>query len=113
AVGIDLDGVEPFWLEENLMALLIGEAHDLILDRWAIARPAAVDDPGINRRAVQRSADRLVRFVIGVRDVTRHLLLRDLLGRERERRGRIVAVLDLEPLKVDRARVETRACARL
>ena len=46
AVRIDLVRREPFGLEENLVARPVGEAHDLVLDRRAIARPDALDDPG-------------------------------------------------------------------
>src|SRR4051812_7961843 len=113
AVRIDFDGIEPFRLKENLVPLLVGEADDLILDRRAITRPAALDNAGIYRRAVQRGADRVVRARIGVSDVARDLPLGDLLGRKRERHRRVITVLDLEPLEVDRAGIEPRARAGL
>src|SRR5262249_60948546 len=39
AVWIDGRIVEPFRLEKNLMPVALAEAHDLVLDRGAIARP--------------------------------------------------------------------------
>jgi len=42
-VGINLDGIEALGLEENLMPLLIMEAHHLIFDRRAVARPLALN----------------------------------------------------------------------
>jgi hypothetical protein len=43
AVGVDLVGVQALGLDENLVREFVGEAHDLVLDRRAIARPDALD----------------------------------------------------------------------
>ena len=43
------------------MPLALGEAHDLVLDRGAIARPDPGDVAGIERRAVEIGADQLMR----------------------------------------------------
>ena len=61
AVRIDRGVVEPLRLEENLVPVALAEAHDLVLDRRAIARPAARDLPGIHRRAMHVRPDDLVR----------------------------------------------------
>jgi len=55
------------------VARLAGEAMHLVLDRRAVARPDATDDPGIHRRAVKRSANDLVGALVGVRDPARQL----------------------------------------
>ncbi len=46
AVAVVLERVAAFRLEEDLVPLLVGEAHDLVLDRRAVARPAALDLAG-------------------------------------------------------------------
>ena len=58
AVRIDGVVVETFRLEKDLMPVALAEAHDLVLDRRTVARPAAVDLTGIHRRAMQIGADR-------------------------------------------------------
>ena len=75
----------PFGLQEDLVPVLVGEAHDLVLDRRAIARPAALDLAGVHRRAVQVRADQVVHRRVGVGDVAIELRLRDALGGEAER----------------------------
>jgi len=72
---------------------LVGKAHDLVLDRRAIAWPARLDLSGIHRRAVQVSADQLVYRFIGVGNVANELLLRDAFRGKAEGRGSGVAWL--------------------
>ena len=60
AVRIDGRIVQPLGLEEDLVAVAIGEAMDLVLDRRAVTRPDAADFPGEKRRAVEIGADDLV-----------------------------------------------------
>src|SRR3970282_2610589 len=38
AVRVYLVGVEPFGLDENLMPVLVGETHDLVIARGAVSR---------------------------------------------------------------------------
>src|SRR5690606_4301956 len=57
AVRIDGVVVEAFRLEEDLMTVALAEADDLVLDGWAIARPATLDLAGIHRRAVDIRLD--------------------------------------------------------
>ncbi len=47
------------------MAVAVGEAVDLVLDRRAIARPARTDRPGEQRRAVEIGANDVVAARIG------------------------------------------------
>lgn len=49
-VGIDRVVVETLGLEEDLVAVALAEAHHLVLDRGAIARPDALDLARIDRR---------------------------------------------------------------
>ena len=50
------------------MAVALGEADDLVLDRRAIARPDALDHARIHRRAVEAGPDDLVGAGVGMRD---------------------------------------------
>ena len=78
-IGIDGRIVEPFGLEENLVAVAIGEADDLVFDRRAIARPAALDPPGIHRRTMQIVGDDPVRLGGGAGDMAADLRRGDRL----------------------------------
>ena len=66
AVRVDRVVVQPLGLEEDLVPLALGEAHDLVLDRRAVARPDAGDLPRVHRRAVQVGADHGVRRAASV-----------------------------------------------
>src|ERR1700691_6144937 len=59
-VRIDRAVVEAFRLQEDLVAIAVAEADDLVLDRWTIAWTAALDLPGIHRRPVDIGADHLM-----------------------------------------------------
>ena len=95
AVRIDRGVVETFRLEENLMAVALAEADDLVLDRGAIARAAALDLPGIHRRAMHIGPDDRVRRLGGAGDAALDLRVLDPLGQHRERLRRLVAGLHL------------------
>ena len=95
------------------MPVAFAEAHDLVLDRWAIARPAARDLAGIHRRAVNIVADDPVRRLGGAGDAALDLGLLDALGQRRERLRRLVAGLHLDRGPVDGAAVEPRRRAGL
>ena len=94
------------------MPLALGEAHHLVLDRRAIARPDPGDLAGIKRRAVEIGADHGVRRRCRLGDVADHLRRRDPLGQERERHRRVVAGLHVEPGPVDRACRRAAAACR-
>ena len=83
AVGIDERIVEPLGLEEDLVAVAVGEALHLVLDRRAIARPPALDRAGEQRRAVEVRADDVVRALVGPGDRAARAA-----ARERRRRAR-------------------------
>src|SRR5262249_61817728 len=106
AQRVDLDALR---LEEHLVARLVREPGDLVLDAGAVARPGALDRALVERRAVEVGADDVVGRRRGVRDPARPLRQRrPPPGRAEhlEARRRIVAGLDLEAGDVDGARVE-------
>ncbi|EXI71365.1 MAG: hypothetical protein AW07_03697 [Candidatus Accumulibacter sp. SK-11] len=49
AVRVDLVGLQTLRLEKDVMAVLGRETMDLVLDRRAVTRPDALDDPGVHR----------------------------------------------------------------
>ena len=108
-VRIDLVRREALGLEEDLMARAVGEAHDLVLDRRAIARPDALDHAGEERRAIEAAADDLVRPLVRVRDPAGKLPWMHRARRQEahHRRG-VVARLHRERGEIDRASVEAR-----
>ena len=114
AVRVDLVRVQAFRLEEHLVRALLGEAHHLVLDRRAVARADAFDLSRVERRAVERGSDQLVRVGPRVRDPARHLR-RMLVARAEvgEHRARVVAGLLVEAREFDRAAVEARRRAGL
>ncbi|MNF42940.1 hypothetical protein D3C84_240100 [compost metagenome] len=94
AVGVKLVGGQAFRLEENLVAVLVGEAMDLVLDGRAIARADAFDHTGIHRRAIKIAGDDFVGSCIGVGDPAAHLPRMLFLGtEERHHRDRGIAGL--------------------
>ncbi len=106
AVHVDLGHVAALGLEEHLVGIAFGELHHLVLDGWAVARPAALDAPRVERRVVQIRADDAVRLRVRVREPARHLLDLENLAPMRERHRRLVAALPLERVPVDRVAVE-------
>ena len=47
AVQVDPGMIPPLRLDEDLVAVPVGEAHDLVLDRRAVARAGRGDPPGV------------------------------------------------------------------
>ncbi len=112
AVDVDLVRVEALRFKEELVALLVGEADDLVFDGRAVARADGLDGAGVHGRAVDVVADELHRCRCGSGDVAADLAeRRDLRRAERERRGVGVAGLFGEVCPVDGAAVETGRCA--
>ena len=66
ALHVHLVGVPALRLQEQLVALLVGEAHDLVLDRGAVARTDALDRAIEHRCPVQVVANDPVRLRGGV-----------------------------------------------
>jgi len=64
-VDVKFVGVAALRLEENLVPVLIGEAHDLILQRWTVARAGAFDATAIQWRLIQKLMDDFSRFPVG------------------------------------------------
>src|SRR6266571_1086877 len=60
AVQVNFVGAVTFWLDEELVPLLIGKLHHLVLDRRAIARADAGYLTRVQRRFVQVLPDRVV-----------------------------------------------------
>lgn len=81
----------------------LGEPHDLVLDRRAVAWPNRRDLPGIHRRPVEVRADQGVcrrgRFSNGTGDLPRL----DAVGQEGEWLRRLVAWLRRQARPIDRA----------
>ena len=95
ALHIDLRGVAPLRLEEDLVAVLVREANDLVFDGGAIARTFAVDHTAVDGGEVQVVADQLMGFGGGAGDVAAHLLTAHPGGRVKgeEAIGRIAGLL--------------------
>ncbi len=74
ALHVQLGGVAAFRFQEDLVAVLVGEAHDLVFDRGAVAGPLAVDEAAVDRREVEIVSDQLVGGGGGAGDVAGHLL---------------------------------------
>ncbi len=113
AVRVDGRVVEALGLEEDLMALLVGEADDLVLDGGAVARAHALDMAAIHGRAVEVRADDLVGAGVGVGDAAGDLGDDRGVAEEAQHRGVGVALLPLEPVPGDGAAVEARGRAGL
>src|SRR5579875_752455 len=73
ALHVDLAGAPSLWFQKDLVRALIGEAHNLILDRGAVARANALNHARIERRTVQVVADNLVRAFGGAYQVAGQL----------------------------------------
>ena len=112
AVRIDRRVVEPFRLEKNLVPVALAEAHDLVLDRRAIARTAALDLAGIHRRAMHIGANDFMGRRRRAGDAALDLRIGDALGQHRERLRRIVPRLHFQRRPVDRARRRAAAAYR-
>ena len=112
-VGIDGRVVEPFGFKKNLVAVAFAEAHDLVLDRGAITRSAALDLAGIHGRAVDVRPDDAMGVLGGARDGALDLRVHDAVGQGRERLRWLVAGLHFELAPVDRGAVEARRRAGL
>src|SRR5579871_591821 len=95
------------------MTVLVGEAHDLVLDRGAITGTATMNLTRIHGRAIEVGANEIVNRLIGVRYVALHLWLCDALGGEAERSGIVVSGLAFGLAEINRAAIEPAWCAGL
>ncbi len=87
AVDVDLVSVEALRLQKKLVLRLVGKLDDLVFDGRAIARPDAINLPGIHRRAMHIFANQAEGFRRGERDVATYLRLHNFFGSEAEGRG--------------------------
>mmetsp|Transcript_34667 Transcript_34667/g.75757 ORF Transcript_34667/g.75757 Transcript_34667/m.75757 type:complete len:553 (+) Transcript_34667:397-2055(+) len=111
---VNLRRVASFGLEEDLVGVLVGEAHDLVLDAGAVARPARLHPPPIGGGLVQVVADQLVRGQRGARQVAAHLLLHHVRRWiVAEPTLLVVPGLRLQHVEVDGAAVHPRGGPRL
>src|SRR5262245_57778618 len=90
------------------MPVALAEAHDLVLDRGAIAWTFARNLAGIHRRAVDIVADDAVGRSVCAGDTELDLGIVDALGQHRKRLWRLVARLHLHRGPVNGATVEPR-----
>ena len=101
-------------LEEHLMARLVGKAVDLVLDRGTVARPDPLDDTGVHRRPIERTANDRVCPLVGMRDPARQLArMHGARPKKRKHRLRRVSGLALKQREIDRPAVEPRWSAGL
>ena len=100
-------GVPAFWLEENLVARLIGETHHLILDGWAVARTNPFNHTGEHRRTAEVLANDVVGVLVGVGHPAGELILKVGAVRRREAEvvRRLVARLLFSLCKINRVTV--------
>ena len=77
------------------MTVFVGKFYHFILYRRAISWSRSLNDPSIDRRFVQMLPYDLVRLLIRVGQITRHLLLLDRFGicRKRKRHDPLIALL--------------------
>ena len=108
ALYVNLVRMQALGLEEELVALLVGETQDLRLDGGAVARADALDDAVRHRRAIHVVAQDLVRALVRVGEVAGHLLARAHIAHEGETLRLLVARLQLHLLIVERARIDAR-----
>ena len=113
ALNVELLRVEPHRFDEQLVARLVGEGHDLRLDRRAVARADTLDHAGVDRAAVEVRADDGMCALVGVGEVADGLVFDRLHGGKGERLDLLVARLQLHVREVDRARVYARRRAGL
>ena len=106
AVRIDRVVVQPLGLQEDLVALAFGEAHHLVLDRGAVARPHPLDAPAIDRALVQVGADQRMRRGRGGGDAAGHLPVGDALRHPGQGFGILVPRLGFQRIPGDAAPVE-------
>ena len=72
-VDVVLVGLAAFGFEEELVAVFLGEADDLVFDGGAVAGADAFDDAGVHGGLVEIGADDVVGVRRGVGDPARHL----------------------------------------
>ena len=88
------------------MAILVGEAHNLVFNGWTVARPHALDSPTVYGGVFEIAADQLVSGLTGVGDPAGQLWKLRCIDGIGEGPGRIVPGLNLHRIKIDRATID-------
>ena len=112
-VRIDQVGVEPFGFEENLVAITIREAMDLVLDRRTIARPLRVDRATEKRRTVEIGGNHIMRLAVRAGDCAEYLRVHALACQRRHRPGFAIRSLFFQRRPIDSPPIEPRRCSSL
>ena len=91
------------------MLVAIGKAHHFVFDRRAVAWTDPFDHAGVHRAAIEVIADHIMGFLVGVRDVARHLLrMLCRIAHKREDRHWVITVLLRQHAEINGARINTR-----
>ena len=91
------------------MLISVSEAHDLVFDRRTVAWADTFDHSGIHRTTIEVTADHIMRFLVGMGDIARHLLwMLRCVAHKREHRHWVIAMLLRQHTEIDGARVNTR-----
>ena len=106
-------GVLAAWFDEQLMAFLVGKADYLVLKAGAIPRAYAFYLSAVQRTAVDVVKDNLLCVLVRPRNMAYHLVFDRRLCIIRKRRGRLVALLYFEIVKIYRRPLYTRGGAGL
>ena len=110
AVRIEFVGGQAFGFDEDLVAVLVGKAHDFVFDGGAVARAEGVfDDARVHGRLVDVGADDVVRAFVGAGDVAGDLArVFGGIAEVGEDGQRGVARLGFHAAVIDGARVNAR-----
>ena len=105
---------QAFRLQEDLVAVLVGETVDLVLDRRAVARADTFDHAGEHRAALETAADDVVGALVGVGDPAWQLLrVHRAAAAVGEHRLRGIARLRFHHAEIDAAAIDARRGAGL
>ena len=101
------------------MTLLVGEPHDLVLERRAIARADALNLSVEQRRSIDVGAHEVADAIVGMQEVTVDLRPRGGWRKKREQDRRIVSAFDVKnsalhlELEIDALAIQPRRRPRL
>ena len=101
ALDVNLLGIQAHGLQEELVAVLVGEAHHFVLNGRAVPGANPLNGAGEEGGTVQIGPDDVVGVLVGVGDPAADLVLPGLFGLEGEGDGFGVPHLDLQLGKVD------------
>ena len=113
ALHIDFLCMPSFRLQEELVAILVGEAKDLRLDGRTIARTDPFDDTICHRRPIDVRTNDLMRLLVRVRQIAWKLLARPFLRHKGKALRLLVPRLQLHLRIVKGTCIKTRRRPRL